>query len=493
MHSDRAVARLAPRSAWQAIDMGGALYRAWWRPLLVIWLAFTLPAALLLALVFSSNLFLASLIFWWLKPLWERPLLEFQARAMFGEQPSLGTLLREAPGYLFNGLLASLTWRRFSPARSFNLPAWQLERQKGSALSQRLRLLHLPPSQRPGLLTILMLHIEQAVAFGLLTALYLLLPWQFNLEFASWVENSGESWLMLLCWYLALCITEPLYVACGFSLYLNRRTVLEGWDMETGLRAIARRRRAGVGGIAATILLIPLFLLPVASDAADGKALQQEAIEIVAGDDFMPMEVRNRITLRDSEGEPRRGLLERFIEWLLRRESSEREWQPGFGDQLVTGLRLLMWLLAGLALAWLFYQAATRLLPELRNSRTRRNAPWQPEILRQPLPDDIPGAVHQALTDNDIRRAISLLYRGTLVRLAERHQLRFPPGATEQECLSIARAQAADQAAFLTALANHWMATAWAHRPPSRQQGEALLADWRRHFAAPAEASEALS
>jgi hypothetical protein len=27
-------------------------------------------------------------------------------------------------------------------------------------------------------------------------------------------------------------VWEPIYVACGFSLYLNRRTVLEAWDIE---------------------------------------------------------------------------------------------------------------------------------------------------------------------------------------------------------------------------------------------------------------------
>ncbi len=38
---------------------------------------------------------------------------------------------------------------------------------------------------------------------------------------------------------IALSIIEPLYVAAGFTLYLNRRTHLEAWDIELAFRSIA--------------------------------------------------------------------------------------------------------------------------------------------------------------------------------------------------------------------------------------------------------------
>ena len=37
----------------------------------------------------------------------------------------------------------------------------------------------------------------------------------------------------------AVLVLEPFYVAAGFGLYLNRRTMLEGWDIEVALRRIA--------------------------------------------------------------------------------------------------------------------------------------------------------------------------------------------------------------------------------------------------------------
>ena len=45
-----------------------------------------------------------------------------------------------------------------------------------------------------------------------------------------------------LAYLVALFLIEPLYVASDFTLYLNRRTELEGWDIEIAFRQLAARR-----------------------------------------------------------------------------------------------------------------------------------------------------------------------------------------------------------------------------------------------------------
>ena len=47
--------------------------------------------------------------------------------------------------------------------------------------------------------------------------------------------------LVTALYLVAVALIEPLYVAGGFALYLNRRTALEGWDLEVQLRRIAQR------------------------------------------------------------------------------------------------------------------------------------------------------------------------------------------------------------------------------------------------------------
>ncbi|UUZ49460.1 hypothetical protein LP420_03950 [Massilia sp. B-10] len=45
---------------------------------------------------------------------------------------------------------------------------------------------------------------------------------------------------MLAIYATASAIIAPIYTACGFTLYLNRRASLEAWDLELQLRQITR-------------------------------------------------------------------------------------------------------------------------------------------------------------------------------------------------------------------------------------------------------------
>jgi hypothetical protein len=58
----------------------------------------------------------------------------------------------------------------------------------------------------------------------------------------SWIETPAGEVLGNLAYLVALSLIEPLYVASGFTLYLNRRTELEGWDIEIAFRQLAARR-----------------------------------------------------------------------------------------------------------------------------------------------------------------------------------------------------------------------------------------------------------
>src|SRR4029079_19757194 len=83
---------------------------------------------------------------------------------------------------------------------------------------------------------------------------------------------SGEFWSYggALGYMVAVLLLEPFYVAGGFGLYLNRRTLLEGWDIEVALRRRAERRTAAVRAAltAAVVLLVSFFAcFPVRASA----------------------------------------------------------------------------------------------------------------------------------------------------------------------------------------------------------------------------------
>jgi hypothetical protein len=138
--SDATVA-IRPRSSWEAMDLGVLMSQQHRRLLMTSWAIVTLPLFAMLTLLLWDSPSLAVLIFWWLKPAYERLPLYILSKALFGETPTLKQALREFPRLLKPQLLASLTWRRLSLSRSFLLPVVQLEGLDGTARQQRLQVL----------------------------------------------------------------------------------------------------------------------------------------------------------------------------------------------------------------------------------------------------------------------------------------------------------------------------------------------------------------
>ena len=187
-----------------------------------------------------------STLVWWLKPFYDRALVLVLSRAVFGEATGAGDVARALPGFFRTGLVRGLTWGRFDPSRSFTLPVWQLEGLRGAARRRRSALLRKGGRQRAVWLTTACIHMEVLLMFAGIALFFMVLPEgvgpSFDLSVFSWIETPAGEVLVDLSYLVALSLIEPLYVASGFTLYLNRRTELEGWDIEIAFRQLAARR-----------------------------------------------------------------------------------------------------------------------------------------------------------------------------------------------------------------------------------------------------------
>lgn len=497
MELEKASARLAPRSPWQAADLGTQFYRHWAGPITRVWLLFTaVPYALLLTMAALNNSLWPLFIFWWLKPLWERPLLAFYSHALFGETLTLRALLKRWRHYALPGLAGQLTWRRLSPIRSFNASVWQLEQVKGDTASQRLKVLNSYPSNRAGMLTLLVLHLEQFMTLGLMALLYMLVPWQFNLELSDWFYDQSALQLAIsgLCFYLVLCITEPLYVACGFALYLNKRTWLEGWDLQLGLTRLGKRRRAASAARRVVGALLILLLVPsmepakaeTAPPAHSSQAEQQQVIELLASPEFMPLQEKTErqwIDQDDSESESLMEKIWRFLFDNLDDEDAETNSTPlNIPDAL---LWTIFWALFIALALWLILKVANQF--GLRGHSTR-NRPVIPthvaglDIRKRSLPKNLNRAVDDALKAGDIRGALAILMRAALAGILARYPVALAAGSTEQQCLRTLQQHHGDPLpiAYLQRLTQAWISTAWAHRPVSDEQVRTLIQHWQQ-------------
>ena len=91
--TDASVA-IRPRSAWEALDLGILLAHRHARLLMGSWALLTLPLFAVLSLLLWQHPTLAILIFWWLKPAFERLPLYILSHALFGDTPTLKQALR---------------------------------------------------------------------------------------------------------------------------------------------------------------------------------------------------------------------------------------------------------------------------------------------------------------------------------------------------------------------------------------------------------------
>lgn len=268
---------LRPRTSWEAAELGMALVRrnagAIWKP----WLLVTLPLLLLLnAAGWALDLlWLSGLLMWWLKPWFDRIPLFVISRAVFGETPTTQQTVRAQLRWGARWWLPYLTWRRLGPARSLYLPVDLLEGGSGSEARTRRAALGAPVYGMCALLTLVCANFELLLVIGTLLAAMMFIPFDYLPDtFKALLESftAQPQWfaatMNLLAW-IAASVIEPFYVGAGFGLYLNRRTDIEGWDIEIVFRRLrARLAAAAAPGLLALCLVLGWLPDAAAQDAA---------------------------------------------------------------------------------------------------------------------------------------------------------------------------------------------------------------------------------
>jgi len=450
---------LRPRSAWEAMDLGLAMLQRWWRR--VYFPHVVLTGAVLACLLFLAwrldKPWLALVLLWWLKPVYDRLVLHVLSRAVFGELLDARAALAGAREWLASGLFMALTLGRLDLARSFNLPVRQLEDQRGAAARERRGVLGRRARGDAVWLTVVCLHFEAVLYWSFGTAATLLLP-ASALDTRDFFEalRSGGVWTYadVVAYAAAIVVLEPFYVAAGFALYLNRRTLLEGWDLEVALRRLAAR-------LASLFLIFSFGSIVAAPPAAfaQEKNPRKEIAEVLKAPEF-PHE-------RDA------------MRWVPRNVAKDEPLRPrGFslGRWVAEVARVLLWAVVAAAAAYALWRLAQALPAWRRAPPTEAyRAPaalFGMQLAPESLPADVPAAAINLLKEGRSREALAMLYRGSLSRLVHERGVQLAASHTEQEVLALA------PSAYLQGLVNAWRACAYAQRPPTRQAVEALAAGY---------------
>jgi hypothetical protein len=227
---------------------------------------------------------------------------------------------------------------------------------------------------------------------------------------------------------------------------------------------------------------------PVAPGLLPSAPQIDAALSDLALDPNLPQEKSVR-TLRWLSAE-KRGEAKDAPGWLL--------WVQNLFSYIGSAARFIVWILAAL-LAAVIIVFILRLLRD-RGAVVRGRQFVAPTHVRdldirpESLPDDIGAAALALWQTGAQRRALALLYRGVLSRLAHQHQAAVRDSTTEGECIALAAACLAPQAgAFTARLVRTWQRAVYGGSMPDFEQVQALCAGFAGALDTPSAPVEAVT
>lgn len=521
MDLEKVTAKIRPRRGWEAIDLGISLVQKHALVLYKIWFTISFPLFLILAGVFRQSPEWMIVIFWWLKPILERPLLHFLSRELFGEGLSAKQCITSFYSVAKIQWFLSLTLRRFSFTRSFDLPLIQLEGLKGHARTKRLRVIHSGDSGSAVWLHIVFSLVETIIYLSTLALIFLMIPDVYLENFDLWkwitadVDSNFVAFIFNFFSYLAISLVAPFYVACGFALYLNQRTHLEAWDIELAFKRLASRlsersanmkiRLASWTSIGLIILVANIFT-PQQLNAAETDASEkpeqsnlQETDsehelnsdwmreidldnlshnnakkiieEIKQGEDFHQMKTEEKNQYRFSEDidedDPDSGI---SSGWLV------------FAKIFALLIEFALWIFLAVLIIFLILKYKHLLVRGVINKKVSPKRPaklFGLDLNSQSLPDKPWFVAKQMIQNKQYREALSLLYRASLIWYIDNSDAVIKEGYTELECLKQISTQVNQRSQkYMTSLTKNWRGLAYAHQIPELADLNKLCDQW---------------
>ena len=499
MELERISVVLRPRAPREAIDLGAAMLRANALAVWSAWFAFTLPVFVLCnALGVLLDLpWLGLVLMWWLKPLFDRLPLYVLSRAVFDRTLNWRETLRGQRQWGWRSTLAALSWLRVDSNRALRLPMELLEGAPRKQRSARWKVLRRRIVADTSLLTYGCLQFELVLFLSAWLLGAMLIPHEWRAEslgdfFRHDVGDASTTWMLLAAAlaYLAMSVIEPLYVACGFALYLNRRTQLEAWDIDLAFRRM--RTRLQVLGKTFGVLLVCACAWPLSGHAAmladvppkPTMTSLQQVFRQPADSADQRFAAAAAATYRDL----RFGGEHKTRKWVFKytpkaTPAAQPMPFPALGAALATVFKALMWLLLIVAIAALLrfaWRWRGRLLPPPDEPASALSQRVHASVRAEaPLPADLAGAARALWQAQHQREALALLYRGCVEQTAR--LLKLPPSADATEADWLRQAAAIDdpaRAQRVIAIVRTWQFAAYAGRYPDDAGIETLLSGW---------------
>ena len=299
-----------------------------------------------------------------------------------------------------------------------------------------------------------------------------------------------QSLIINLMYGLGIFIIEPFYVAAGFMLYINRRTVLEGWDIELSFRNLSNRLSQLIKG-SATTLLVLISLSPLLFTHPAHAEQDDEYPEEPIAQNLRPVTdsstVIKEIYTREEMG--KKGT-HRELKYIGDDDFDTDEDSfdiSGIGELIVymaQTFKIVLVLIVVILIATAILQREKWLHllgigEQQKKDETVIESLFGMDLRPHSLPDDIANSARRLAENNDLRGALSLLYRGVLSILVNHDKLAITSALTENEILTLANDEIKNtRKNYLSQLTNEWIRTAYSQSISTKDLVLSLCDQW---------------
>ena len=313
-----------------------------------------------------------------------------------------------------------------------------------------------------------------------------------------------------------MLIVAPLYIGGSFAAYLNRRIILEGWDIELGLKKIRNRwfAKGSIGaalfvGLLSYSMISPSNVFAQASSQQTDESALAVDTQTAASAETLQKHEDIKMSVNEILSEPPFTNTEMSKSWRWKEgawsgwnwdgwqwddnETEEEEARDysgvlAFFGAIATFAEVILWgLFIGVLLAVLWFnrrhlKSLLNITFTLNQKADNLDLPAFSRNFTSPnsLPDDIPDALEHLLAQQAYRQALSLLLVSSLTHLRDKHELVLTVSMTELECLRSIELNAEEQSyEFMRDLIHLWIDLAWAHVWPNSEVMVQLVARWK--------------
>ena len=211
------------RSAYETFDLSVLFTKQHFVPLFSVYMCLALPVFVLAGLVFGWSW--SAFIIWFLKPIFERPILDYVSKVVFNQPASIVSSLKSLLKLPLGDLFINMTVYRLSPNRAFLAPVTQLEGLAGVRKEKLKQILLSTSKPKQTVWMMFCVHFEFILLMGITAIVYALVPTSLTLEEPLYQLLETPKWMDVLMngvYLMSIAVVAPLFVTGGFMAYLHR-------------------------------------------------------------------------------------------------------------------------------------------------------------------------------------------------------------------------------------------------------------------------------